>query len=34
VNIVLRKTPSGMQVEEAVLPDIPQEIKTVLAEEG
>jgi hypothetical protein len=34
VNIVLRKTSSGMQVEEAVLPDIPQEIKTVLAEEG
>jgi succinate dehydrogenase / fumarate reductase, flavoprotein subunit len=32
VNIVLRKTPSGMQVEEAVLPDIPQEIKTVLEE--
>ena len=32
VNIVLRKTPSGMQVEEAPLPDLPQEIKTVLEE--
>jgi hypothetical protein len=32
VNIVVRKSPSGMQVEEAALPDLPQEIKTVLEE--
>jgi succinate dehydrogenase / fumarate reductase flavoprotein subunit len=32
LNIVVRKTPSGMQVEEALLPDLPQEIKTVLEE--
>jgi succinate dehydrogenase / fumarate reductase, flavoprotein subunit len=34
VNIVLRKTATGMQVEEVALPDVPQEIKTVLEEEG
>ena len=32
VNIVLRKTASGMQVDEVPLPDVPQEIKTVLEE--
>jgi succinate dehydrogenase / fumarate reductase flavoprotein subunit len=32
VNIVLRKTASGMEVAEVPLPDIPQEIKTVLEE--
>ncbi len=32
MNIVLRKTPTGMQVDEAPLPDVPQEIKAVLEE--
>jgi succinate dehydrogenase / fumarate reductase flavoprotein subunit len=32
VNIVLRKTATGMEVAEIPLPDVPQEIKTVLEE--
>ncbi len=32
VNIVLRKSAGGMEVEEVPLPDVPQEIKTVLEE--
>ena len=32
VNIVVRKSAGGMEVEEVPLPDVPQEIKTVLEE--
>jgi succinate dehydrogenase / fumarate reductase flavoprotein subunit len=32
MNIVLRKTPTGMEVAEAPLPDVPAEIKAVLEE--
>jgi succinate dehydrogenase / fumarate reductase flavoprotein subunit len=32
VNIVLRKSAGGMEVEEVPLPDVPQDIKTVLEE--
>ena len=32
VNIVVRKTATGMEVAEVPLPDVPQEIKTILEE--
>jgi succinate dehydrogenase / fumarate reductase flavoprotein subunit len=31
-NIVAKKTPTGMEVREAPLPDVPAEIKKVLEE--